>query len=73
MTTSSALRRGVFVLSFLRPAARSRLGRLRVNRLLAARLDGKLYYGNASRTDIIEAAVRAYLNAVNKFLAIKGG
>ena len=29
------------------------------------------YYGNAASTDIIEAAVHAYLNAVNKFLALK--
>jgi 2-isopropylmalate synthase len=33
---------------------------------------GKAYYGQGASTDIIEAAVHAYVNAVNKFLAIEG-
>lgn len=33
--------------------------------------EGSLYYGNGLSTDIIEAAILAYLNAVNKFLALK--
>jgi len=32
----------------------------------------KAYYGQGASTDIIEAAVHAYVNAVNKFLAIEG-
>ena len=32
----------------------------------------KAYYGQGASTDIIEAAVHAYVNAVNKFLAIDG-
>ena len=35
-------------------------------------LDGKLYYGTGASTDIIEAAVKAYLGAVNKYLALRG-
>jgi 2-isopropylmalate synthase len=34
-------------------------------------LDGKSYYGTGASTDIIEAAVRAYLSAVNKYLALR--
>ena len=33
----------------------------------------KTYKGNGASTDIIEAAVKAYLNAVNKHLALAGG
>lgn len=33
--------------------------------------NGKLYYGNGASTDIIEAAVMAYVNALNKFLAVQ--
>lgn len=33
--------------------------------------EGNLYYGNGASTDIIEASIHAYLNAVNKFLALK--
>lgn len=31
---------------------------------------GKTYKGNGASTDIIEAAVSAYLNALNKYLAL---
>ncbi|GMV90246.1 MAG: 2-isopropylmalate synthase [Candidatus Hydrogenedentota bacterium] len=34
-------------------------------------LDGKSYYGTGASTDIIEAAVKAYLSAVNKYLALQ--
>lgn len=34
-------------------------------------LEGKSYYGTGASTDIIEAAVRAYLSAVNKYLALR--
>jgi len=34
-------------------------------------LDGKSYYGTGASTDIIEAAVKAYLSAVNKYLALR--
>jgi 2-isopropylmalate synthase len=34
--------------------------------------EGKAYYGQGASTNIIEAAVHAYVNAVNKFLAIQG-
>ena len=33
--------------------------------------EGKAIYGHGDSTDIIEAAVMAYLNALNKFLALK--
>ena len=33
--------------------------------------DGKSYYGTGASTDIIEAAVKAYLSAVNKYLALR--
>ena len=35
--------------------------------------EGKAIYGQGVSTDIIEAAVRAYLAALNKFLALKAG
>ncbi len=35
--------------------------------------DGKDYKGNGASTDIIEAAVHAYLNAMNKYIALKEG
>ena len=34
------------------------------------RIDDTTYYGSGASTDIIEAAVRAYLHALNKHLAI---
>jgi 2-isopropylmalate synthase len=34
-------------------------------------MDGKSYYGSGASTDIIEAAVKAYLAAVNKYLALR--
>ncbi|GMW02225.1 MAG: 2-isopropylmalate synthase [Candidatus Hydrogenedentota bacterium] len=34
--------------------------------------EGKLYYGHGASTDIVEAAAHAFLNAVNKYVAIKG-
>ncbi len=33
--------------------------------------DEKAYYGTGASTDIIEAAIQAYVNAVNKYLALK--
>ncbi|HOK08654.1 MAG TPA: 2-isopropylmalate synthase [Candidatus Hydrogenedens sp.] len=39
---------------------------------LVVKFNGKKITGNGSSTDIVEAAVKAYLNAVNKYLAIKG-
>ncbi|MCP4643473.1 MAG: 2-isopropylmalate synthase [bacterium] len=35
--------------------------------------DGKAIYGQGASTDIIEAAVQAYLGALNKFLALSAG
>jgi 2-isopropylmalate synthase len=43
------------------------LGEAHVTVLLA----GKSYYGTGASTDIIEAAVRAYLSSVNKYLALR--
>jgi len=34
-------------------------------------IEGEHYKGNGASTDIIEAAIQAYLNAVNKYLAIR--
>lgn len=34
-------------------------------------LDGKTFYGTGASTDIVEAAVHAYLSAINKYLALK--
>ena len=34
-------------------------------------IEKKAYYGSGASTDIIEAAVKAYLNAVNKYLALR--
>ncbi len=34
-------------------------------------LDGKSYYGTGASTDIVEAAVHAYLGAINKHLALQ--
>ena len=33
--------------------------------------EDRAYYGTGASTDIIEAAVMAYLNALNKYLAMK--
>lgn len=33
--------------------------------------EGDSYYGNGVSTDIVEAAIHAYLNAVNKYIALK--
>ncbi|MBI2433778.1 MAG: 2-isopropylmalate synthase [Candidatus Hydrogenedentes bacterium] len=33
--------------------------------------DGKTYKGNGASTDIIEAAIQAYLNALNKYIALR--
>ena len=33
--------------------------------------EGKSYYGTGASTDIIEAGVKAYLNALNKYFAMK--
>ena len=38
---------------------------------VAVSFDGKLYTGTGASTDIIEAAVQAYVNAANKFAALK--
>ncbi|HOJ32308.1 MAG TPA: 2-isopropylmalate synthase [Candidatus Hydrogenedentes bacterium] len=38
---------------------------------VSVRIEGTLYNGTGASTDIIEAAVRAYLNALNKYLAIR--
>lgn len=43
------------------------LGEAHVN----VRIDDKVYYGSGASTDIIEAAVSAYLHALNKYLATK--
>ncbi len=40
---------------------------------VSVRFDERLFNGSGASTDIIEAAVRAYLNAVNKYLALKAG
>jgi 2-isopropylmalate synthase len=37
---------------------------------LTVSFNGKTYKGNGASTDIIEAAVTAYLNAMNKYLAL---
>ena len=38
---------------------------------VTADFDGKSYKGNGASTDIIEAAAHAYLNAMNKYIALK--
>ncbi|MGC8739514.1 MAG: 2-isopropylmalate synthase [Candidatus Hydrogenedens sp.] len=38
---------------------------------VVVKFNGKNITGNGSSTDIVEAAVKAYLNAVNKFIAIR--
>ena len=38
---------------------------------VTVKFDGKSFKGNGASTDIIEAAVQAYVNAVNKFIALK--
>ena len=38
---------------------------------VAVLLDGKSFYGTGASTDIVEAAVHAYLSAINKYLALK--
>jgi 2-isopropylmalate synthase len=38
---------------------------------VAVLLDGKTFYGTGASTDIVEAAVHAYLSAINKYLALK--
>jgi 2-isopropylmalate synthase len=38
---------------------------------IVAKFNGKSITGTGSSTDIVEAAVRAYLSAVNKYIAIK--
>lgn len=38
---------------------------------VAVSLDGKTFYGTGASTDIVEAAVQAYLSAINKYLALK--
>ena len=40
---------------------------------VSVRFDDRLYNGTGASTDIIEAAVQAYLNAVNKYLAVRAG
>ena len=40
---------------------------------VTVRFEGKDYKGNGASTDIIEAAVSAYLNAMNKYIALKEG
>ncbi len=39
---------------------------------VSVRIEGSLFNGTGASTDIIEAAVSAYLNALNKYLAVKG-
>lgn len=39
---------------------------------VVVRFEDTLYNGNGASTDIVEAAVQAYLHALNKYLAVKG-